>query len=413
MSFETWCSGALKLLLVLSLLPAALRAATFRAVTAEAAATAARHAQAGDEIVLADGEFNNLELTLTAKGTPSRPLRLRASNPGKTRLTGSPRLAIAGAFIEVQGLVFGDCVLQSGTQGAVVFDGSANSLLSGCRFENAKLPHGAALVSFRNGAHDNRVATNRFLNTRYKAVMVVVDDKALKAGPPVRNRIDHNLFQDVPPLKGNGAETIQIGQRAAPHSDLQTATLVEENEFVRCNGEAEIVSVKTSGNLIRSNLFRHCTGELVMRHGHGNVLTGNRFEAGLGGIRLSGQGHVVAGNFIQDCRATGIRLYYGTPDLKHPASYLPVFDCVITTNTILNCRTGILVGDHKNARLVNKKWAGPPWFASSVQECTIAPYNNRIVGNIITGKAGSLLRVNEAPNNSLETNTLKEQPASD
>lgn len=179
---------------------------------------------------------------------------------------------------------------------------------------------------------------------------------------------------------------------------MRPATLVEDNEFVRCNGEAEIISVKTTGNTIRNNRFRDCKGELVMRHGHHNTVTGNRFEGGSGGIRLSGHGHVVTGNDIRGCRGTGIRLYYGTPDLRHPASYLPVYDCVITGNTISECgEMGILVGDRKNAWYEDKKWAGPPWFANAVMECTVAPHHNRIADNTVAGRPGRLLKVEAAP----------------
>jgi poly(beta-D-mannuronate) lyase len=386
------------------------RAETLRVTTVNEAVAAADRAQTGDEIVLADGEYKDLTLKLAGKGKEGKGRRLRAEHAGRAILTGSPKLDVTGDFIEVQGLAFRDCTLVTGTRGAVVFDGSSHSRLTDCSFENSKLPNGVALVCFRNGAHDNQVATNRFVGTRYKSVMVVVDDSSLKNGSPVRNRIHHNLFQDVPPYNANGAETIQVGQRAFPHSDQRTETVIEDNEFVRCNGEAEIISVKTSGNIVRNNVFRDNKGELVMRHGHSNTLTGNRFEGGSGGIRISGHGHIVTDNTISGCSGTGIRLYYGTPDLKHPASYLPVYDCVIRSNTIINCaKAGILVGDNKNAHLTNKKWTGTPWFASAVMDCTVAPYNNRIEHNTITGKADSLIKSDDAPQNTIANNTLNAQ----
>jgi poly(beta-D-mannuronate) lyase len=387
----------------------AVEATTRRATTTAEAVAAAQLAQAGDEILLADGEYPDLRLKLAVTGTAEQPLTLRAEKTHGAVLTGSPGIDVTGSFIEVRGLRFKDCQLKTGTRGAVNFDGAGHGRLTECSFEGSILPGGAALVYFRNGAHDNRLDHSRFLNTRFRSVVVAVDDTSLKKGPPVRNRIDHNLFQDVPPLNANGAETIQIGQRAIPHSDLRPETLVEDNEFVRCNGEAEIISVKTTGNTIRNNLFRDSKGELVMRHGHSNTVTGNRFEGGSGGIRLSGHAHVVTGNRMTGCRGTGIRLYYGTPDVKHPASYLPVYDCVITDNIIANCGVmGILVGDSKNAHHEDKKWVGRPWFANAVMDCTVAPYRNRIVNNTITGQAGKLLKVVDAPENTIEPNTLNE-----
>lgn len=386
-------------------------AETLRVSTVAELAAAAQRARAGDDIVLADGEYRDLVAKLAGAGQPERPITLRAERAGGAVLLGSPAIEITGAHIEVRGLAFKDCTFKPGTRGAVNFNGARHCRLTECSFENSTLPGGVALVSFRNRASDNRVDHCRFVHTRYRSVVVVVDDQALKVGPPLRNRIDHNLFQDVPPLNANGAETIQIGQRAIPHSDLRPETIVEHNEFVRCNGEAEIISVKTSGNTIRNNRFRDNKGELVMRHGHSNVVTGNRFEGGSGGIRISGHGHVVTGNHVSGSRGSGIRLYYGTPDLKHPASYLPVYDCTITDNTIVGCgEAGILVGDRRNARYEDKKWAGPPWFGNAVMECTVAPDRNRITGNTVTGKPGRLIKVNEAPDNIIEGNALHETP---
>ncbi len=86
-------------------------------------------------------------------------------------------------------------------------------------------------------------------------------------------------------------------------------------------------------------------------------------------------------------------------------------DCVITDNTIVNCGVaGILVGDSKNAHHKNEKWTGAPWFASAVMDCTVAPAKNRIANNTITGKPGKLIKVDDAPDNTIEGNTLKERP---
>ena len=100
--------------------------------------------------------------------------------------------------------------------------------------------------------------------------------------------------------------------------------------------------------------------------------------------------------------------------MPHPTSCIPLPTCRCSTASsattrCFNCGEGILIGDHKNASLKDAKWAGPPWFASSVQNCTVAPYNNRIVNNVITGKAGTLIKSDDAPQNTIENNTLNER----
>lgn len=377
------------------------------ASTPEAAQAALDRAGPGDEVVLAPGRYADLRLTLSARGSTTAPVVLRGEAPGSVVLTGSPAIRITGSQAEVRDLVFEDCDATTGSRGAVVFDGASRSRLTGCVFERCRLGQ-VSLVAFRGRASDNRVDHCRFSGNRYRCVTVVVDDGSLRDGPPVRNRIDSNLFEDVPPLGRNGGETLQIGQRAAPHSDLRTSTVVEHNVFIRCDGEREAISVKTTGNTLRQNLFLECEGELVLRHGHENVVEGNSFVRGSGGIRISGHGHRVRGNTVAECTGIGIRLSYGTPDEGHPASYLPVYGCRIEGNIITACgEAGILIGDRHNARYENQRWSGPPWFASAVMECTVPPHDNVIENNLVTGRPDRLIQVVESPGNVVRNNVLR------
>jgi len=368
--------------------------------SADEAKEAIERAKPGDEIVLANGSYPDFKLNLSAVGEAERPIIFRAESPGQVILTGQPEIDISGRYIEVRDLMLKSCVTETAKRGLIQFNHSFHCRLTGCSFEQLKPGH-YATVNFRNGACDNRLDHCRFVDIRYRSVMVQIDKNSLLEGPPARNRIDHNLFQDVPPLGKNGAETVQIGQSAIPYADLFTETLVENNLFVRCDGEDEIISVKSTGNTIRYNLFRECKGEIVNRTGHENIFTGNRFEDCSGGIRISNHGHRVTDNVMIRCE-TGIILYYGTPDTKHPAAYLPVYGCVITNNTIVDSgKYGIILGSNRNARHVQEFWGKAPYFANSVMECTIPPHENRITKNIITGDSGVLLKLNETPDNTI------------
>lgn len=399
----------LRLLIVLwviGLTTIPVQAETIRVKSADEAKAGLQRAQPGDEIVLANGSYPDFKLNLSATGEAARPIVLRAELPGKVILTGQPELDFTGSYIEVRDLTLINCELIAAKRGLIQFDNSTHCRLTGCRFEHVK-PGYYATVNFRNAASDNRLDHCRFIDIRYRSIIVLVDDNSLHEGPPARNRIDHNLFQDVPPMGKNGAETIQIGQSAIPYADLRTETLVENNLFVRCNGEGEIISVKSTGNTIRHNEFRDCQGEVVNRTGHENVYEGNRFENCNGGIRLSNHGHRVTGNVMIRCRETGIILYYGTADTQHPAAYLPVYGCVITNNTIVDCgQFGIILGINRNARHEQAFWAKSPYFANAVMECTIAPHENRIAKNIITGSKGVLFKLNETPDNTFKDNLL-------
>jgi nitrous oxidase accessory protein NosD len=208
----------------------------------------------------------------------------------------------------------------------------------------------------------------------------------------VGNRIDHNLFQDVPPIGGNGRETIQVGQSQPKWGLTEPRTVVEHNTFLRCDGEAEVISNKSSHNIYRRNLFRECEGELVMRGGSHCVLEGNRFERCSGGIRLSGTHHRVVDNVIVGNRSTGIRLLYGmTRELG--GHYQASTGCLVANNTIVDAGE---VGIHIGAG------GGRDWGERGI--ANVAPYGNRFINNIVVGSTETFLLSEDCPDNVVEHN---------
>ena len=69
---------------------------------------AAEKVRAGDDIVLANGEWRDFEIVFTGKGEPGKPITLMAEAPGKVFITGKSNLRIGGAHMVVTGLVFRD-----------------------------------------------------------------------------------------------------------------------------------------------------------------------------------------------------------------------------------------------------------------------------------------------------------------
>ena len=70
--------------------------------------TAVANLQPGDEIVLANGTWTDVEFELKAEGLPDKPIVLRAEEPGKVIITGQSNLGFSGSHIVVSGLVFKD-----------------------------------------------------------------------------------------------------------------------------------------------------------------------------------------------------------------------------------------------------------------------------------------------------------------
>jgi poly(beta-D-mannuronate) lyase len=162
-----------------------------------------------------------------------------------------------------------------------------------------------------------------------------------------RHHIHHNLFRDITKGKtGNGFETLQLITENNPFDPPGGLcnSLIEDNLFLRCNGESEIISVKSNGNLIRRNTFRASQGSLVLRHGDDNVVTGNFFfgdgEKGSGGVRLQGTGQVVANNYFFGLGQLGLGMMDGTPD----DLYIRVERAQILFNSFINCEKNFVAG---------------------------------------------------------------------
>jgi poly(beta-D-mannuronate) lyase len=116
--------------------------------------------------------------------------------------------------------------------------------------------------------------------------------------------------------------------------------VIEYNLFERCDGESEIISVKSNGNHLRGNTFSNCRGELVLRHGHRNVMNGNWFLGGSGGVRLQGKDQVVVNNYFDRLSGAGVTMMDGTED----EFYSRVERALVAHNTFVNCRHAFHIG---------------------------------------------------------------------
>lgn len=108
----------------------------------------------------------------------------------------------------------------------------------------------------------------------------------------------------------NEKESIRIG--VSDLCNLPAYTVVEDNLFEDCDGDPEIVSVKSYSDTVRNNTFRRCLGTVCLRQGWNSVVYDNVFEGegktgtfedgtiGCGGVRIYGKGHEVYNNIFKD-----------------------------------------------------------------------------------------------------------------
>ncbi len=358
--------------------------------TLEAFAKAIETAKPGDQIIIANGSYKSWSVDIDCMGSADRPIIIKAQEEHQVLFSGANHFRIRGDHIKISGFVFENCDFQSDL---LEFKQAEHNTLTGCIIRNSA--GNRAAIAIKPGASHNLITDCEFINLAARSINLTINEDIKTLGVPVHNIIRKNLFRDIPAKGENGRETVKIGQNQPENGHIRARTLVEDNSFIRCNGEGEIISNKCAGNIYRNNTFQDCDGELVMRGGRDCLIEGNKLFNCRGGIRISGTGHTVRDNWIINSKTTGIRLLYGMT-LEQGGHYQAANNCLITQNTIVNpAEVGIQIGVGR----------GKDWGSEKGSQ-SIAPINNRFVRNIISADQGDLLTHDHAPNNQISGNLL-------
>jgi len=289
-------------------------------------------AEAGTTILLKNGKYSEL-CELKGKGAKERPIVVRAETIGGVELLNL--VTIEGEYLSLIGFRFTD-------NGGINVKNGIACRISRCHMNNLKGGQWLRVDSKSTNIEIDHCLFERKENNREKDKgcqlmrIEVINNKE-------SHHLHHNHFRDIPKGKnGNGYETIQLITQGNPKdpTDGETGNVVEYNLFERCDGESEIVSVKSSGNLLRGNTFRNCRGELVLRHGHRNMVTGNWFLGGSGGVRLQGKDQVVVSNSFDRLSGAGLTMMNGTED----GFYVRVERALVAHNTFVNCARTFHIG---------------------------------------------------------------------
>lgn len=360
---------------------------------------AVKAAKPDDKIVLANGEWRDVELRFHATGNfrqnpgvafkPTGWIELTAETPGKVVLTGRSRLLIGGRDLVVSNLLWKDT---EASEHVVAFriDSSKHAercLLLHCAIIGDAPGEERKWVSLYG--KENAVIHCRFEGKQSPGTLLVV----WLGDHDGRHSIDHNFFGPRMRLGKNGGEIIRIGDSKTSLQEAKTMVVV--NCFYRCDGEAEIISNKSCKNNYLANLFVGCGGALTLRHGNGCEVAKNAFfgdgRKGVGGVRVIGENHHVIGNLFyeltgDDTRAA-LSLMNGLPD-SPLNGYFQVKNARIEQNTFIDCKETIVLG-------VSDK---------DQKRQTLPPTNCAFKSNSIESMKGPIFFVHNAPEQTTHEN---------
>jgi hypothetical protein len=359
----------------------ALSAATINVSSVSGLQNAINNANPGDTIVAANGTYTlSSTLSIGRAGTSTSHITIKAANTSGATINGSGGVSFtsSAAYIDFQGFVLN----QTGSIG--IPSGSDHIRITRCTIQ-LSIPSGSD-VSYINISGDN--AQIDHCELRNKSTLGEMLDISGSGSQVARNLwVHHNYFHDFSSPGGNGAETIRWGL-----SGLSLSTgngICEYNLFVRCTGENELISNKSSGNIYRYNTFLDSAGaQLSQRHGNYNKMYGNYFR-NTDGIRIYGDHNEIWSNYLEG-NTSGINIGNGDGEVENGAA-LTSHDkpdyTLIAFNTLINNteqyfmqgRTGGLGADHTTFADNIIQGGGQ---AASIS--TSAPYSNPTwEGNII------------------------------
>lgn len=264
---------------------------------------AAGRLRAGDTIILKNGIWKDFQIVFMGKGKKNKPITLTAETKGRVIISGESNLRLAGKYLVVSGLVFKDGYSPSSE--VISFKKDSKQFAYHSRVTEVVVDNFNKPKKFETdywvglyGKH-NRFDHSNLVGKKNRGVTLAV---RLNSDDNLENhhRIDHNYFGPRQVFASNGGETMRIG--TSKYSLSNSNTVVENNFFDRCNGEVEVISNKSGGNIFRNNVFYESRGTLTLRHGNGNVVENNVFLGNhvdhTGGIRVINADQIVRNNYM-------------------------------------------------------------------------------------------------------------------
>jgi Chondroitinase B len=248
-------------------------------------ATALSSANPGDFIVLASGDYN-CNLTLSRNGTITNPIVITAANPRQARLN-SATLTISGNYTVVANLTFNNS--------GVNVTGDHNRITKNKFQNNAGTLHAAVAVDRGNS---NRIDHNEVVDygvgqRGFRIIPASTGNNTAK-----NNTIDRNYLHRSLGASQNGADAIQLGTYSA-HAYQELHTIVESNLIEQWEIDGEMISNKSSNNIIRFNTLADSHAVGPIRYGSLIDVMSNYFVNVIGLINY-GDDNKLIGNVVEN-----------------------------------------------------------------------------------------------------------------
>ncbi|MEV8443931.1 polysaccharide lyase 6 family protein [Actinosynnema sp. NPDC051121] len=329
-------------------------------------------ARAGDRIVVADGRYAIGGMT-GRNGTAAKPITVVAAHRGRAVVEDGQLEVANSSHVTFEGLEWTN-------RSTLKITGSNHVRLTRNHFRLTEEAQLSWVLVQGGNSHHNRIDHNLFEHKRQLGNFITIEGSETRQSQ--HDLVDHNHFRDIGPRADNEMEAIRVGRSTISRSS--GFTVVQSNLFENCDGDPEIVSVKSNDNTVRYNTFRASQGTLSHRHGNRGSFHGNFFlgegKAGTGGIRLYGEDHKVYNNHFEGLTGSGydaaLQIDGGDVDVSGALNaHWRVYRATVVNNTFVDNTSNIEVGANY----------------------TFPPVDSTIADNVVTGGRGKLFNELKTP----------------
>lgn len=206
-------------------------------------------------------------------------------------LSGDTQLRVEGSRIQVRGFVFRDqasMYISDRVVGVNIKD-------------NLFVNRNSRGITIGLEGSDILIEGNSFFHTAGINVLILSPRRDQKTQAASRNiRIRSNTFAEIEALGRNGGEAIIVGIADFTAKNRWVGALIENNYFFRANGDSELISIKSDGNIFRNNFIFNSNGHIGIRMGNYNRIEDNIVLASLHPfcVRVVGRANMVLRNYF-------------------------------------------------------------------------------------------------------------------
>ena len=274
----------------------------------------------GGNISLISGQYGRIYLSDIH---PQNPLMLSAKPFGSVILTGQCLISLSKVSnLTIQGIHFDGCQTTS-----LKIEDSQSIDINDNVFTHSG--EDIPILTVGGDSREISIEHNQFLDNNSQNIRIIVRQHKSPQNVYIRD----NFFKGLRRKKGNGREAIQVGSNQQDYGSTVTRVFIASNTFDDIEGEAELISVKSSVNVIESNTVKNGSAAITLRGGSNNVVANNLIYNNAIGLRLFGYKQVVRNNIIVNNKI-GIQICYG-PDYAHSKIYRALERSVVANNTII------------------------------------------------------------------------------